>query len=296
MTATPFYAAIVALPVLLAPLGAQAADSTSARYLAAVHQAQVICTAAAVHDNRAASEAARALKQGTGESQPEVLRDLQANPPDLADAAARLTAIERELGRPVAIGDGRAADAKLHAILQEARYRPAGVSPIDRAWEWFVSQLLQLLAWLLTGGGGGIAGVIELAVAAAVGILLAAFLARSVWSRRGETVAAAAIERARPRHARDWFAEADRRAAAADYPGALRALTSGVATAIGGEGAWETSPLTVRELFVSTARIDPLRPLLLPFEASAYGHRQPDAEVYAHAATVAAPYREEAPG
>ena len=269
------------------------ATAVNARYLAAVHQARLICEAAMPHDRAAAHDAAGALAHGAGNSQPEVLADLQANPPDLVDAAARLRGIEEELGRPVAVTDGHA-DAKLRAILAEARYQPAGVSPLDRLWGWLLMQLLRLLGWLLTGGGGGIGAVIELAAAAAAGILLAVVLARSVWSRRGGEVVAGP-ERAQPRPAHDWFAEADRRAGAGDYPGALRALTSAVATALGGEGAWEKSPLTVRELFVGTARIEPLRPLLLPFEASAYGHRQPDAQVYSRAAEVAAPYRTGAP-
>ena len=154
---------------------------------------------------------------------------------------------------------------------------------------WLLEQLVKLLA-ALAGGGGGAARLIESAVALTVGVAIAVFLGRSLWSRRGGAAATAA-DQSRPRPAVDWFAEADRRAAAGDYPGALRALTSAVATAIGGEGAWETSPLTVRELFVSSARIGPLRPLLIPFEASVYGHREPDAQTYARAVDVTLPYR-----
>jgi hypothetical protein len=287
--------AAVFLPLALASSAAAAgADSGSVAYLAAVQQARAICTRAAPDDTAAASEAARVLRAGTGTTQSEVLNDLLAEPPDLTDAANRLAQIELALSNPLSTPDGPGADSKLRAILAEPRYRTEGVSPLDRFWAWVGQQLARLLAALLGRGGAGVTQAAELAVATGLGVAIAIFLARSLWSRRGGSVVVA-MER-RPRSpATDWFAEADRRASAGDYPAALRALTSAVATAIGGEGAWETSPFTVRELFMRSARIEPLRPLLLPFEASAYGHRQPDAEVYARAAGVAEAYRPGSP-
>jgi hypothetical protein len=89
------------------------------------------------------------------------------------------------------------------------------------------------------------------------------------------------------------FAEADRLAAAGDYLGALKALTSAVATTVGGIGTWEASPFTVRELFAEKRLLDGLQPLVVPFEAAAYGHRVPDAGTYQKAARAAAPYRED---
>jgi hypothetical protein len=281
-------------PALASSAAAAGADPGSATYLAAVQQARAICTRAAPDDTTAASEAARVLRVGTGTTQSEVLNDLLAEPPDLTDAANRLTAIELALNHSLSTPDDPAADSKLRAILAEPRYRADGVSPLDRFWAWVGQQLARLLAALLGRGGAGVTQVVELAVAAGIGVAIAIFLARSLWSRRGGSVA---VTPKRPprRPATDWFAEADRRASVGDFPGALRALTSAVATAIGGEGAWETSPFTVRELFMRSARIEPLRPLLLPFEASAYGHREPDAEVYARAAGVAEPYRPGSP-
>jgi hypothetical protein len=89
----------------------------------------------------------------------------------------------------------------------------------------------------------------------------------------------------------DRFREADALAAAGDYAAAVRALAGGVAGSLGGEGAWEASPLTVRELFDRSERPEALRPLLLPFEAAVYGARTPDRAAYEEAAAAALPFR-----
>jgi hypothetical protein len=120
-------------------------------------------------------------------------------------------------------------------------------------------------------------------------LVIAALLVRDARMRRRQRLATGAASARQL--AADRFADADRRAAAGDYVGALRALAGGVSAALGGEEAWEVSPLTVRELFRRAHRPDALRPLLLPFEAAVYGHRPPDAGVYAGAAAAAAPYR-----
>ncbi len=270
-----------------------AAASERGDYLTAVKQARAICVSASPQDSGAALQAAGVLRHGAGDTQREVLDDLAAYPPRFDDAAQRLLAIEAAFGQQVAPANPGQAEARLRSILAESRYQANGPSLFDRARAWLLEQLVRLLA-ALVGGGGGIARLVEFAAALAVGVAIAVFLGQSLWSRRGGVVATTG-KLLGPRPAVDWFAEADRRAAAGDYPGALRALTSAVATAIGGEGAWETSPLTVRELFVNSARIEPLRPLLIPFEASAYGHREPDAQVYARAAGVAQPYRDGVP-
>jgi hypothetical protein len=271
--------------------GARASDGP---YLAAVKQARAICLRASPRDQQAAAAAISALRQGTGESQLEVVRDLGMDPPGFADAARRLLAVEQALARQAASPrDGARADSELRSILSEPRFQANGPSLFDRAKAWFLGQLARLLL-VAAGGSGGIARLLEFAVAVAVGVGIAVFLARSLWSRRG-SASATSIVRAKPREAVDWFAEADRLAAAGNFPAALRALTSGVATALGGQGAWETSPLTVRELLVRSARDDLEPPLLIPFEASTYGHRPTDAAIYARAAEVAAPYRAVSP-
>src|SRR4029077_3786924 len=94
-----------------------------------------------------------------------------------------------------------------------------------------------------------------------------------------------------PRAPADYFAEADRLAAAGDRVGAIRALCAGVAATLAGERTWEGSPLTVREIFQRSPDPAHLQPLLMPFEAAVYGGRDVDAETYMRAARVAAPFR-----
>jgi len=95
----------------------------------------------------------------------------------------------------------------------------------------------------------------------------------------------------RPRPPADYFAEADRLAAAGDRVGAIRALCAAVAATLAGEGSWAGSPLTVREIFQRAPDYASLRPLLLPFEAAVYGGRDVDKATYERAATVAAAFR-----
>jgi len=64
-----------------------------------------------------------------------------------------------------------------------------------------------------------------------------------------------------------------------------------VAAALGDDLAWEASPLTVRELFSKAPSPALLRPLLVAFEAAAYGGRLPDSETYRQAEAAAAPFR-----
>jgi len=94
-----------------------------------------------------------------------------------------------------------------------------------------------------------------------------------------------------PRAPADFFAEADRLAAAGDRVGAIRALCAGVAATLAGEQSWEGSPLTVREIFQRASDPVRLRPLLLPFEAAVYGGRDVDAATYQLAELAAAPFR-----
>ena len=92
----------------------------------------------------------------------------------------------------------------------------------------------------------------------------------------------------------DFFAEADRLAAAGDFLGAIQALTGGVTVRISGERAWDRSPFTVRELFQRTEHPELLRPLLRSFEEASYGRRAPDRPMYLQAVDAAQRYRRSA--
>jgi hypothetical protein len=126
-----------------------------------------------------------------------------------------------------------------------------------------------------------------------LGAIVVAMIAVVVFSStRGRFAEGAIAGRpAGPRAPADYFAEADRLAAAGDRVGAIRALCAGVAATLAGERTWEGSPLTVREIFQHAPDPVSLRPLLVPFEAAVYGGREVDQATYDRAVRVAAPFR-----
>lgn len=222
----------------------------------------------------AAQRAHATLRAGTGSSQPEILADLEATPPRLEDARARLGALDDALRAPVAPRDSAAADARLAQVLADARYHPQAT--------WWTELLDRLARWFQ-----GVPGLVLL-VLVVVGIVVVVLraVARVGREEQADETEAAAAARAR---AVDHFDEADRLAAARDYGAAVRALTTAAVVALGGEASWEHSPLTVREMFAEAGRLEALRPLLLAFETSFYGHQRVDLRAYrkAEAATAA---------
>jgi hypothetical protein len=87
-----------------------------------------------------------------------------------------------------------------------------------------------------------------------------------------------------------YFQEADNLAAGGDYAGAVRALVAGTMELVTGVRSY--SPLTVRETFNRSGAVPTLRPLLLAFERSYYGHYEATRDDYAAAATAARTYRD----
>jgi hypothetical protein len=237
-----------------------------------------------------AREAAGQLEAGTGDSQREILDELRADPPMVADARARLTALSRAARSPAFTPEPSRADAALRDILSQPRYAglDGGPSITDR----IAYFLLSLLVWLLERGGGRafsilfwlIAGTGVVCLGAAVLLLLRA--ARG-GGRRETKLAAPSLEES----ATDRFSEADRLAAAGELTAAVRSLAGAVAASLGDDRDWERSPLTVREIFSHAPDPQSLRPLLLVFEAAVYGARPPGADEYARAAAAAAPFR-----
>jgi len=221
----------------------------------------------------AAQQALRVLAVETGDSQPAILADLRRNPPDYGDAEVRLNALVAAVDRPGDVSNPAQAQASLHRILSESRY--SGLlgqqSPWDRFWNWF---LTQLLGWLATLQLGALPSWTLWAVIALLGLLSAGVA--GLIARTSLTRATRAQEAARedvPRHATDRFKAADAAAAAGDWTAAVRALVAGVATNLSGQPYWESSPLTVRELFRSSGEMEELRPLLVAFERAVYGFR-----------------------
>jgi hypothetical protein len=284
--------AIALLAVLAAAvIGARADTQPDSNYFDAVQHASDLLQGAAAPDTGPAVEADHVLKEGTGGSQPEFLADLEARPPLYGDARARLSALLSTLLQPMAAPDPALAQQRLHDVMSMSRYdalhRPPNL--IERFVQWVQDRISQLLHFLFGRAAGAqppawwVYGVGVLVVATVVFVLV-----RASRGRFGRSIEVAP---GGPRPPADFFAEADRRAAAGDRVGAIRALCAAVAGTIAGERSWEGSPLTVREIFSRAPDSASLRPLLLPFEAAVYGGRDVDDATYRRAAEVAQRFR-----
>jgi hypothetical protein len=271
------------------PASASQADD----YANAIHRALTLVQFAQGGDDASRQQALLVLEQLPGPAQPEIARDIRAQPPDLSDADQRLQALYNALQARVDTADPAAARRQLQQVLAMPRYAGlrAGPSLADQALGAIQNAVARLLQWLGVGGLHlNIPTWLWLLLAlAAIGFIVF-WPARGAWSRGGGRprmrAAPAAI-----RHRIDFFADAEAMAARRDYDGAIRALAGGVAVRLRGEHVWDHSPLTVRELFEQSDRAVLLRPLLQSFEESSYGHRQADAQAYASAAAAAASYR-----
>lgn len=275
---------------MAAALSVQAAPGAEgAEYAGAVDRALQIVRAASNGDRLAARQAEAALRAGTGETQKEVLADLRADSPDIADARRRLEALRGAVRSPAFAPQPARASRTLRDILAEPRYASlrAGPSPLDRVRDFIVELVLTLLE-----RAGGWPGAVLWFLIAGASIALAtaaALLSRTLGGGlRGEARQRSALAR---RQAPNRFEQADQLADAGDLTAAVRALAAGVAAALGEEVDWDTTPLTVREIFARAPAPRDLRPLLLTFERAVYGGRPPASEDYAAAYAAAAPYR-----
>ena len=285
--------AALALPLAMVGLAAGLTGALAASpaddYTNAVLRTLTFVRFAEKGDQPSVPQAIMALEP-IGASQPDIVADLKRSPPDLADADARLASLLDALRGRADVADPLGSQAALHRILAMPRY--AGLTTAAPWWQQALGWVLQQLARLLTLIGAGhlvIPPLGFLVAAAAVLLLIAAWLVRALTSR-------VAPDRRRPGSARasaptDDVALADRQASAGDYTAALRALTAGVASRLNGERVWVSSPLTVREIFQGAPVPQSLSPLLRAFEEAFYGHRPPDVRTYTGAAAAAEPYR-----
>ena len=238
-------------------------------------------------------QAISTLEAGTGASQPEILFDLKRQPPDYADARARMVALLAALDQPAGTADPYLAQQRLHNVLAQPRYKALHQPPslLDRFFQWVRDSIRRLLSLLFGSGSGPQAPAWAFYLAGGVALFAIAIIVfRSTRGRFDEAVMA--NQPAGPRAPADYFAEADRLAAQGDRVGAVRALCAGVAATLAGQQTWVGSPLTVREIFQSAPDPGRLMPLLLPFEAAVYGGREVDPSTYERAAQVAAPFRQ----
>jgi hypothetical protein len=284
---------LLLLGLLSALRAAPASASPADDYTNAVHRALTLVQFGERGDLPSVQQAIDVLVQGTGTSQPEVLRDLRKNPPDLADADQRLQALYTTLQARVDTPDPTQAQHQLQAILSQPRYSGinAGPSLPEQILSFILARIGDLLSWLGVGNLHlNIPLWLWLAIGAVAVIGIIAWPIRGGLSRGGRE---ARLRSSAPMARRriDFFGEADRLAAMRDYAAAIHALAGGVSVQLRGEHVWDHSPYTVRELFQQSDRAEALRPLLLSFEEVSYGHRTPDAATYARASEAAAAYR-----
>ena len=256
-----------------------------------MRQAYELARNAAPGDTAPAVRAAAILEAAGGQGQQEILADLQRRPPDYLDAAERLAALLAALSRPADTADPALARQRLRDVMATSRYDQLHRPPtlVERLTQWIRDRVTELLRFIAGGAGGEAPGVIYYLAGAAtlVAVSVVVFL-----STRGRFSQQAGQPRPTGRRPpADYFAEADRLAAAGDRVSAIRALCAGVAATLAGERTWEGSPLTVREIFQRAPDALGLRPLLLPFEAAIYGGREIDEQTYRRAEAVAAPFR-----
>jgi hypothetical protein len=262
-------------------------------YVEAVRQAYDLIQGASPSDAVPARAALRVMGDGTGASEPEILADLRARPPLYGDARQRLAALLAALDQPADTSDPAIAQQRLHDVMSMSRYDPLHRPPslLDRIQQWIQDRISELLRLLFGNGAGAQPPALWLyAIGIAVLLAIAVLVARAARGRFSQGLAAPTD---RPRPPADYFAEADRLAAAGDRVGAVRALCAAVAATLAGEGSWAGSPLTVREIFQRAPDYPSLQPLLLPFEAAVYGGRDVDLATYERAAAVAAAFRVE---
>jgi len=283
------------LPMLVLTLATAVPASASQAddYTNAIHRALTLVQFAERGDTPSIGQALQVLATAPGPSQPEILRDLGTDPPALTDADQRLQALYGALQARVDTPDPERARQQLNNVLSMARYAglTSGPSIVDRIVDAITNALGRFFRWLgVTNLHLGIPPLVWLGLAALfiLGIIL--WPMRGMVSRGGRE----AVPRVAPGAARaftDFFADADRYAAAGDYVAAIRALAGGVTGRISGERVWDRSPLTVRELFQRTKDSESLRPLLRSFEEASYGRRPPDQTTFEQALEAARPYR-----
>jgi hypothetical protein len=271
-----------------------AADSTATPYRQAVAGALAIIEQSQPGDVAAAHHAAQVLIDGTGNTQPEVLSDLAASPPDFNDAASRLRAVLDAIDNPASTSDPSLAQSRLQQVMSMHRYDDLHKPPsfLDRLSRWIQDRINEFLKAMANGIGPG--GVVPAWVVYAIALGVMSVVAIVVFrSARGRLAGefAASSRMAGPQAPADYFAEADRLAAKGDRVGAIRALCAAVAATLAGERTWEGSPLTVREIFRRAPDPASLNPLLRPFEAAVYGGRDVDQQTYEQAAAVAERFR-----
>jgi hypothetical protein len=277
----------------VSPAPAAADTASPADFRQAVQDTLTLVGGALPSDTATAQRAVTVLEAGTGLTQREIIADLEASPPDFADATDRLQALLDALHNPADTSNPAQAQQRLRDVMAMHRYDGLHQPQtwLDRLRQWFSDRINDLLNVFRRESGSL---PLPSWVYYLFGAIVVAIVALVIFSSaRGRFAQGSAVKGPTgPRAPADYFNEADRLAAAGDRVGAIRALCAGVAATLAGERTWEGSPLTVREIFQRAPDPASLRTLLAPFEAAVYGGREVDRSTYERALQVAAPFRQ----
>src|SRR5256885_1558355 len=144
---------LVVLGLLAAVGGTSASASSADDYTNTVHRALTLVQFAERGDVPSIQQAIDVVVQGTGNSQPEILRDLRKRPPDLGDADQRLQALYSTLQARVDTPDPGQAQRQLQGILSQPRYAGVSAAPslLDRIIDFSLGRFGDFLTWLGVG-------------------------------------------------------------------------------------------------------------------------------------------------
>lgn len=173
---------------------------------------------------------------------------------------------------------GRAREA-IEAILARPEFAPEPRSLVERAWDWVLERLGDLLAALFDAGAGSAVGWIVVAVLSLVAVALAVRFSRRL---RRDPVLARADGGSR-RSVTDWRADAAAHEAAGNWRAALRCRWRALVADLAGRGLVEEVP--GRTAGEYRRQVAAALPAAAPdfdaatalFEAAWYGDRPADA-------------------
>lgn len=169
----------------------------------------------------------------------------------------------------------------IDAILARPEFAPEPRSLVERAWDWVLEQLGDLLGALFDAGAGSALGWVVVAVLSLVAVTLAVRFSRRL---RGDPVLAEAGGGSPRRSVIDWRADAAAHEAAGDWRAALRCRWRALVADLAGRGLVEEVPGRTageyrRQVAVALpAAASDFDAATALFEAAWYGDRPADAD------------------
>jgi hypothetical protein len=182
---------------------------------------------------------------------------------------------------PVPEASPRRVHEAIDAILARREFAPEPRSLLDRAWDWVLDQLGELLGALFDAGAGSAVGWVVVALFSLVAVALAVRFSRRL---RSDPVSVGAGGSSPRRSVTDWRADAAAHEAAGNWRAALRCRWRALVAELAGRGLVEEVPGRTAGEYRS--QVASARPSVSPdfdaatnlFEAAWYGDRPADAD------------------